>query len=133
MFTNTQINNIPLLIVFPEICCFQCNGLLPFEVDTPEPDFPFKADIPEAGFLTGILDGVIGFSTGALLDVPCLLLVCLMHEENAISYRLFVHAIQENINGLGSYHPQLIQTQIINIFCIAWEQTGGNKFITQQT
>ena len=52
-----------------------------------------------------------------------------------ISYPLFVHAIRENINLLGSYHtgrrPSVIRTQKINIFRIAWEQTGGNEFITQ--
>ena len=46
--------------------------------------------------------------------------------KNTISYPLFVHAIRENINGLG-----YIRTQTINIVCIAWEQTGGNEFIAQ--
>ena len=44
-----------------------------------------------------------------------------------ISYPLSVHAVGENINGLGSYHRgwklSVIRTQTIQIFCIAWEQT----------
>ena len=29
------------------------------------------------------------------------------------------------------FQPRVIRTQTINIVRIAWEQTGGNKFITQ--
>ena len=29
------------------------------------------------------------------------------HSKDIISYPLFVHAIRENINGLGSYHTRL--------------------------
>ena len=65
----------------------------------------------------------------------CLSREALILEVGTISYPLFVHAIRENINGLGSYHTRLKaecdQTQTINIVRIAWGQTGGNEFITQ--
>ena len=61
-------------------------------------------------------------------------LLNVLHRKDTISYPLFVHTIQENINSSGLYHtrltPRVIRTQTINILRIAWEQIGGNEFIT---
>ena len=60
----------------------------------------------------------LAVTTVVLLVIPCLF----MKYKKILM--VWVHITLR-------FQPRVIRTQTINIVCTAWEQTGGNEFITQ--
>ena len=55
-----------------------------------------------------------------------------MKEDNTISYPLFVHAIRENIYGLGSYHTRRkLYLAVCKLVTYAYFVVAGHIFLGQ--